>query len=260
MGYCKQPAHSCSAREPPGNQTFSRICESPFDPCSKIQPPVLSGEPPPQIFQSCLIIGPQRKSRLWVGQRRNRLEFIAIEVQQMLKKKESIRIHCRNRSAANVTAATVRSITLCLSRVFPRLPFPTLAQPSLFIQHQQSSYCHICLSHIFATYICHIYLSHIFVTYFPPSHLNHPSSSNTNNPYICHIIFHTSYHPFYHIFATPNITHICHPSYHCHSCVNIVSSLELPICNISLIAQTNLFTTLCNFFCKFVNLQFFANL
>ena len=153
--------HSCSAHEPPGNQTFSRICESPFDPCSKIQPPVLSGEPPPQIFQSCLIIGPQRKSRLWVGQRRNRLEFIAIEAQQMLKKKESIIIHCRNISAANVTAASVRSITLCLSRVFPRLPFPTLAQPSLFIQHQQSSYCHICLSHIFATYICHIYLSHI---------------------------------------------------------------------------------------------------
>ena len=36
----------------PGNQTFSRICESPLDPCSKIQPPVLSCESPPQIFQS----------------------------------------------------------------------------------------------------------------------------------------------------------------------------------------------------------------
>ena len=132
----------------------------------------------------------------------------------------------------------------------------------IYLPHIFATYiCHIYLPNIFVTYICHICLSHIFVTYFPPSHLNHPSSSNTNNPYICHIIFHTSYHPFYHIFATPNITHICHPSYHCHSCVNIVSSLELPICNISLIAQTNLFTTLCNFFCcKFVNLQFFANL
>ena len=107
------------AGEPPGNQTFSRICEhGPLDPRSKFNH---------QFFHASLRYISILPALIISGT----IEKVGPPTKMAGRKKESIRIHC-NTKEANVRA-TVASITLCLAPSFRLSTLSHLHQPSLFI-------------------------------------------------------------------------------------------------------------------------------